>query len=43
MPAITGEIHGSDIERKLLSLLSKLGGLEFQSSQKFQIKNINTP
>ena len=43
IPAITGGIHCSNIERKLLSLPSKLGGLEFQSSQKFQIKNMNTP
>ena len=43
IPAITGGIHCSDVERKLLSLPSKLGGLEFQSSQKFQIKNMNTP
>ena len=43
IPAITGGIHFSNIERKLLSLPSKLGGLEFQSSQKFQIKNMNTP
>ena len=43
IPAITGGIHCSDVERKLLSLPSKLGGLEFQSSQKFQIKNMNIP
>ena len=43
IPAITGGIHCSDIERKLLSLPSKLGGLDFQSLQKFPIKNMNTP
>ena len=42
IPAITGGIHCSDIERKLLSITLKLGGLEFQSLHKFQIKNMNT-
>ena len=45
IPAIMGGIHCSNIERKLLSLPSKLEGgggvLESQSSQKFQIKNMN--
>ena len=40
IPAITGEIHCSNIERKLLSLPSKLRELGIQPSQKFQIKNI---
>ena len=44
IPAITGGIHCSNIERKLLSLPSKLGGLESQSSQKVQFKkNMNIP
>ena len=38
IPAITGGIHCSNIERKLLSLPSELGGLESQSLQKLQIK-----
>ena len=43
IPTITGGIHCYNIERKLVSLPSKLGGLESQSLQKFEIKNMNIP
>lgn len=43
IPEINGGIHCSTIERKLLSIPSQLGGIEFQSSLRFQIKNTNTP
>ena len=43
IPAITGAIHCSNIERKLLSLPSKLGGLGIPIFAEFQIKNMNIP
>ena len=43
IPAITGAIHCSNIERELLSLPSKLGGLGIPIFAEFQIKNMNIP